>query len=249
MSIVSKFKGFGATPQPKLIKGWLLPECQKHYTDEAYNVESLKTTINLWVGYFCQRKKDDKDGLEARIAVSTSSFGMLCQVDPMLERLDECLFKSLLTSLKDDAEFYIAFIDKIYWKVKERVDSGDTEDLSILVKESADYKEWLAERGIVSSRITLKDGWIHPLSDTNTVNGEDTMNTWAFASLVCGTATGRLEDGNKDRAVSMLISEGVLDVKNWQARLQLCEQLDAVYVQLINDLHSKLEQKIDKAFG
>jgi molybdopterin converting factor small subunit len=244
-----QFKGFGSVPQQKLIKDWLLPECQKHYTDEAYNVESLKTSINLWVGGFCQRKADKNDGVEARVTLSTGCFGMMCQIDPELEKLGEREFKSLLSRLKNDVDFYMEFIDRLYQKVKERVFAGDIEGLNILVKESRDYKDWLAENGVVATNIQLIDGWAHPLADSGEVNGEETINTWAFASLICATATGRLSEGNKEKAVSMLLSEGVLKMEGWEAQVRFCKEIDAMYLQLINDLHSKLEQKLDQAFS
>ncbi len=246
---MSKFKGFGSAPKQKLIKGWLLPECQKHYTDNAYNIESLKTTINIMVGYFSQRKIDVKDVFEGRIQVSTGAFGMMCQIDSELENIDEHKFKSLLDKLRDNNDFYVEFIERLYQKVKERVFAGDFETLNVLIKQSRDYKEWLAVTGVASTGIALKDGWAHPLTEVSEIDGEKVVNLWGMASTICAVATGRLPDGDKEKTVSILLSEGILEMETWQSQIKLCACMDALYLQLVNDLHSKLEQKFEAAFS
>jgi hypothetical protein len=246
---MTQFKGFGSAP--KLIKGWLLPELQENYTDNAYNMASLKTTINLWTGYLCYRKVDKSDCFERRVEVASSCFALLCQIDSELDKLtaDETNFKSLINRLKNDDDFYISFINKRYELVKARTLAGDTEDLNVLIKESYDYKDWLKESGVLSAGIELVDGWGHPLSAAGKViDGEETMNTWAFASMICATATKRLEGGNQEKAVSMLITFGVLEPETWQTKVEICRQIDAEYIQIINRCHAELENKLEKAF-
>ena len=246
---MSQFKGFGSVPQQKLIKEWLLPECQKHYTDNAYNVDSLKTSINIMVGYFSQRKIDLKDGFEARVSASTGAFGMICQIDSDLESTNEEELKSLLDRLRGDNDFYIEFIEHLYLKVKDRVVTGDFEGLNILIKQSTDYKEWLAETGVASAGIVLKNGWVHPLTEVYELNGEEVMNTWGMASTICAVATGRLPDGDKEKMISILLSEGVLEMETFESQIKFCSCMDALYLQLVNDLNSKIENEFEKAFS
>lgn len=94
----------------------------------------------------------------------------------------------------------------------------------------------------------------HPLTETydacETTAGKPTMNTWAFASMVCNGATGRIESDQAKyiEAVKQMLTVVGTDLDH-DALIKIAKFDDGAMLRLINIVNEGLELSIDKAVG
>ncbi|MCC5646386.1 hypothetical protein LC607_26410 [Nostoc sp. CHAB 5824] len=98
--------------------------------------------------------------------------------------------------------------------------------------------------------VNLKDNWLHPLSEFPVIDGRQMMDGWCFASMICGTATQRIDSyiGTK-KGLDMLLDLGVIDKRRSKVLLRKAQTDDSEYLALIVATKESLDKRVDKAFN
>jgi hypothetical protein len=247
------YKGFGTKSQPKLlIKGWLIPENRKHYKFKSNNVniESLSMTLNMWLAMASLRFKSENPS--KAIKNQESALALIVELDNELMR-DKEKDGYWYIKIKNDDRYFVDYHRRLINLVKEAINQGEHSRLNGAIQNTWEYKQWMEEAGHILVTQQLLDSWMHPLSEiseASTSEGvKETFNTWMFASLMCGAATGRSDNGNKETCIARLMQLGVLAPEDCKTRLEMSQILDSEYLKLISDCKNALDQKIDAAIG
>lgn len=193
--------GFANIQKPLLIKGWLLHENRKYYRakDKAYVLESLGMTLNMWVAIASERLKVDSS--EETI---DGAFALIVGLDPELMEKPKLEALMWLHNLRHSDKYYIEYIHRLEGLVKQKINQSRHADLCGMIQNTWEYKRWMEEAGYLQVGVNLIDNYLHPLADVKTVNGEECINAWCFASLMAGTVTGRFVEGGDPETVSTL---------------------------------------------
>lgn len=246
-------KGFGVNSRSKLlIKGWLIPENRKYYRFKSgnINIESLSMTFNMWLAMASMRF-NPKDSNRA-IKNQESALTLIVELDNELMS-NPSKSGEWFSKIKADDQYYINYHHHLLNLVKKVISKGEHSKLNGAIQNTWEYKQWMEEAGHIFVTQQLLDNWMHPLSEISeaeTSEGvKETFNTWMFASLMCGAATGRSDNGNKETCIARLMQLGVLVPEDCKTRLEMSQILDSEYLKLISDCKNALDQKIDAAFS
>jgi hypothetical protein len=132
-------------------------------------------------------------------------------------------------------------LNRLLELVLDAINQGRYAELNGCIQNTWEYKEWMQEAGYLLTTPILKDGWLHPLSEFTTLDGEEVMNDWAVASLLVAAATGRNECGNQETCTSHLIRLGVLDMQtDINSRLKVASLMDAEYLEIVSETKEAL---------
>jgi hypothetical protein len=237
-------KGFAKAPSQLLINGWLLRENSKHYRfkSNAFVLESLPMTLNMWLAMASERFASGKNQEKNTLSTLT----LIAELDTEVTNKSKQQARRWHHQLRTDDQFYVDYCKRLLQLVKNAIASGQYAELNGCIQNTWEYKQWMQEAGYLLVTPNLKDGWLHPLSEFSTFNGEEAMNCWAVASLLVAAATERTTDGgDKETCITRLIQLGVLDVEtNFKARLEVAHFMDAEYLEIIG----QVKEALDAAF-
>jgi hypothetical protein len=240
-----QYKGFSNSPQQLLIKGWLLPENRTYYKfkTNAFVLESLPMMLNMWVaissGRFVLLSKGEQTVVHTLSLITT--------LDLELTQKNKSQLVKWLKELKTNDQFYIDYYKRLLQLVKTAITQGKYSELNGCIQNTWEYKQWMEEAGYLSATPNLKDGWLHPLSEFTSINGEEVMNFWAVASVLSAAATGRCDCGDQQKSITRLIQLGVLDVQtDINLRLQVASILDAEYLEIVSQTKEALDTSVKK---
>ncbi len=238
-------KGFSKTPQELLIKGWLLPDNRKHYKfkSNTFVLESLPMLLNMWVALASQRLALGKDKQESTLSALT----LIAALDIELIKKSQMEAGRWLMKLCTDEQFYVNYCKRLLGLVKDAIASGKYDQLNGCIQNTWEYKQWMEEAGYLLSTTTLINGWLHPLSEFKTIDGEEILNFWAVASVLTAAATERNDCGDKETCIKQLIRLGVLDVEtDFNTRLTVASLLDAEYLEIVSQTKEALDKDSQK---
>lgn len=219
-------------PQKLLVKGWLLPHNRRYYRfkTNAFLLESLPMLLNMWVALASERLKFDEDNEQTMADALT----LIVSLDQQLMEKSKPEAGQWLSRLRTNDDYYISYYNRLLELVKEAIALGKYAELNGCIQNTWEYKQWMQEAGYLLATPILKDGWLHPLSEFTTIDGEEVMNDWAVASLLAAAATGRNECGDKQTCTSHLIRLGVLDMQtDINTRLKVACFMDAEYLEIV----------------
>lgn len=241
-----QYKGLGKAPEKLLIKGWLIPENRKYYRfkSNVFVLESLPMLLNMWIAIASERFALTPDSKESMVNALT----LIVSLDQDLMNLPQPEVKCWLTKLRNNDQFYIDYYKRLLELVKIAIASGKYAQLNGSIQSTWEYKQWMEEAGYLLATPNLIDGWLHPLSEFETINGEQVMNFWAVASILAAAATERTTDGgDKQTCITRLIQLGVLRVEtDFNARLTAAQYIDAEYLAIVNQAKEALDKSVNK---
>jgi hypothetical protein len=233
-------KGFGNTLPQLLIKGWLMSENSKHYKfkSNAFVLESLPMMLNMWLAMASERFASGKNQEKN----TKSTLTLIAELDTEVTNKSKQQARRWHHQLRTDDQFYVDYYKRLLQLVKNAIASGKYAELNGCIQNTWEYKQWMQEAGYLLVTPNLKDGWLHPLSEFTTLNGQEVMNTWAVASLMAATATKRVDFGDQQTSMMRLIQLGVLDVEtDFKERLEVAYFMDAEYLEIISQVKEALD--------
>ena len=237
-------------PEVSLVYGWVLPELVDHYNHETnqFDVQNLLLLINFLTAFMTLRNIRGRDMSQGAISRSASSaFSLLSDMISSGGGKEKALSIEQIKTLGRDTNAYIQFIHETYNLVVKKLQEGDLKGLNSLVFLTNEYKDSVKE-GLLGLNVVLGNNWMHPLGQEK----DEDINYWAFASMICGTATGRLKDGDlekgdTDTAVSILINLGVVEISKIESTLAVCRLIDSEYLTLLQKTKELLDNKANAA--
>lgn len=229
---------------PKLVQGWLLKEVAHNVKDGSFNMGCMKTILCLLAGQMTMRKLNKEESKQPELVaqLAGASLMILTTIHDSLE--DD--YMAICERIRNSDELYIQYIEYLYSLAEKKIKAGD--QLNDIFSNCNEIRKWKSEEGFIyAPQQPLKDGWMHPLSESRTIDGKNYVCVWGFSSAMCAAACGRiLTEDNGNEAILTLIRLGVLEPEKMDAELQICAMLDNEYLKLVSRAKEALENRLNK---
>jgi hypothetical protein len=243
-------KGFGKSQQRKtLIDNWMLPEMKVHFKSGGVNANSALALLNILAAQMTLRNVTRKKAIKSKPGHLAD---LACAAHSILSDIDSELlenYENIGNKMRDSDAFYIGYIYKLYALLENKVKNNM--EISTMFSMCEELKTWKEEQGfMVSPPIHLINGFVHPFSDMIEANGTEYLNPWFFASLICGSACGRMpkDESNPEASITMLVNLGVLQVETMVSRLNVAKCFDPEYLKLVSEAKEAFESKLEQSF-
>lgn len=245
LAFVPRLAANDTTISNLLIDGWLLVENYLKYDSEGdvSDVTDLEMLVNLLVASVSGRK----ESIIKRCAAIEFFQGLYPSSN--IDEINQ--LERFLTDLQTDDELYrILCLDMVSEIRKQSL--IDPLKLPKQIRECTEIKEIIVSKASKNPNVRLINNWLHPLAETHKgipgTNGEAHCNTWQFASMVCGAATGRAPNTNTEAGLQMMIDLNVISFPNSTA-LQRAKIDDSIYLQLLGSVKEAMDIKVQEAFN
>lgn len=236
---------FDTTIPNLLIDDWLLVENYLKHDSEAdvSDVTDLEMLVNLLVASVSGRK----ESIIKRCAAIEFFQGLYPSSN--IDEINQ--LERFLSDLQTDDELYrILCLDMVSEIRKQSL--IDPLKLPKQIRECTEIKEIIVSKASKNPNVRLINNWLHRAAETHKgipgTNGEAHCNTWQFASMVCGAATGRAPNTNTEAGLQMMIDLNVISFPNSTA-LQRAKVDDSIYLQLLGAVKEAMDLKVQEAFN
>ena len=228
-----------------LIDNWLLIENWQEYdkNTDTPDYGSLPMLINLMVASIANRKHSEVKRYAA--------IEFLEWIYPSLELDNLVRQEAFVEALGKDEELYVTLCQDMLSEVRKQA-VINVFKLPECFHICDEIKSIVDAKSSKDPSIKLINNWLHPLSETKEgivdTNGEPYCNTWQFASMCVGAATGRAPATNSQAATGMMLDLGVIDSRDSVA-LERAKSDDSIYLQLLGAVKEAMDSRVESAFG
>ena len=107
--------------------------------------------------------------------------------------LSERHFINYFHHLQENSKYFVSEIEQTIMYAKNMIKNNDVKYMSVIFKNTEEFKELAIQEcnHLPLSMVPLQDGWIHPLSEFDTLTHEPS-NNWGKASYVMGVLCNRM---------------------------------------------------------